>query len=134
MKLTKKLFSLVLAISLVAMLSVTAFAIESRYIGAPDAYSYLSISGEKATMYSEMTGNSQITKIVMTQVLQKDTGSGFKNVSGTTKTKTFYGNSGTMQNTVSCNGSGSYRVKTTYKISTATETETHTGYSNEVDH
>mgnify|MGYP001025065698 CR=1 FL=1 len=118
-------FSVFLAISICFMFSVTAFA-QFLYINEPEMNSYLSISEGKATMYSGVTADSNVTKIVITHVLQKDG----KDVPGTSRTQTFYKSNAGKQNTVNCTGSGSYQIKTTYKITSPSETDTHTKYSN----
>ena len=121
----KKLVSFVLAISICLAYSVTAFA-QLFYINDPEFDSYLSISGGEATMYSSVTADSSVTKIVITQVLQKNG----KDVPGTSRTKTFYKSYASKQDTVNCTGSGSYQVKTTYKVTSPAGTDTHTKYSN----
>lgn len=121
----KKIMSFVLAISVCFAFSVTAFA-QLLYINEPEMDSYLYISGGKATMYSSVTADSSVTKIVITQVLQKDG----KDVPGTSRTQTFYKSYASKQDTVNCTGSGSYRIKTTYKITSPNGTDTHTKYSN----
>lgn len=121
----KKWLSLVLAVTLCLAFSVTAFA---RYVAEPTLSNYLSISGSQATMYSSVEADPSVTKIVITQVLQKDG----KDVSGTSKSQTFNKNSASKQDTVTCSGSGTFRVKTTYKITSPEGTDTHTKYSNTV--
>ena len=121
----KKWLSLVLAVTLCLAFSVTAFA---RYVAEPTLSNYLSISGSQATMYSSVEADPSVTKIVITQVLQKDG----KDVSGTSKSQTFNKNSASKQDTVTCSGSGTFRVKTTYKITSPDGTDTHTKYSNTV--
>ena len=61
-----RILSLMLAISLFVIFSVTAFAVQARYIYDINASNSLSISGGKATMYSDMDGDSSITKVVIT--------------------------------------------------------------------
>lgn len=121
----KKWLSLVLAVTLCLAFSVTAFA---RYVAEPTLSNYLSISGSQATMYSSVEADPSVTKIVITQVLQKDG----KDVAGTSKSQTFYKSSASKQDTVTCSGSGTFRVKTTYKITSPEGTDTHTKYSNTV--
>lgn len=121
----KKWLSLVLAVTLCLAFSVTAFA---RYVAEPTLSNYLSISGSQATMYSSVEADPSVTKIVITQVLQKDG----KDVSGTSKSQTFYKSSASKQDIVTCSGSGTFRVKTTYKITSPDGTDTHTKYSNTV--
>lgn len=64
----KEFFSFFLAISICFLFSVTAFA-QLLYINEPEMNNYLSISGGKATMYSSVTADSSVTKIVITHVL-----------------------------------------------------------------
>ena len=127
-----RILSLMLAISLFVIFSVTAFAVQARYIYDINASNSLSISGGKATMYSDMDGDSSITKVVITHVLQKKSGSSFTNVAGTSKSQTFYKSSPFKEDTVSCTGSGTYRVKTVYSVTGPEGTESHTIYSNSV--
>lgn len=117
-KFMKKIFSFALALSICFMFSITAFA-QLLYITEPDLDSYLSISNEKATMTSEVIADSSVTKIVITQVLQKNG----KDVPGTSRTQTFYKSYASKQDTVNCTGSGSYQIKTTYKITSPSGTE-----------
>lgn len=93
----KEFFSIFLAISICFLFSVTAFA-QLLYINEPEMNNYLSISGGKATMYSSVTADSSVTKIVITHVLQKDG----KDVPGTSSTQTFYKSNASKQNTVNC--------------------------------
>ena len=124
-KSAKKIFSLVLAVSICLAFSVTAFA-QLFYINDPVFDNYLSISNGKATMLSEVTADSSVTKIVITQVLQKNG----KDVPGTSRSQTFYKSYASKQDTVNCTGSGSYQIKTTYKVTSPDGTDTHTKYSN----
>lgn len=126
----KRFLSVIMAMVLCVCFSVTAYA---RYVNDIDTYSSLSISGGKATLYSEMSGDSNITTVVMTHVLQKKSGSSYTDVSGTTKTRTFSNNNmPTMTDTVTVTDSGTYRIKATYKVTSKNGTDTHTAYSNVV--
>lgn len=129
----KRLIPLMLAISLCVMLSVTAFAVQARYIYDINADNGLDITGSMAVMYSDMSGDSDITKVVITHTLQKKSGSSYSNVSGTSRSKTFYNESMvSFESVVSCTGSGTYRVKTVYSVTGPEGTESHTIYSNSV--
>ena len=81
-------------------------------------------------MYSDMAGSSDITKVVITHVLQKKSGSSYKDVAGTSCVGVFYDDSmPSMEDVVDCPGSGTYRVKTTYKVTSPRGTDNHTQYS-----
>lgn len=127
--LKKRILPLLLAISLCLAFSVTAYA---RYINEIIATSQLTTSNGKAVMYTGLDAAANVTKIEMTQVLQKKNGSSYTNVSGTTVTETFSDCSASMENTVSYAGSGTYRVKTTCKVTSPKGTDNHTEYSNTV--
>lgn len=126
----KRYLSVVLVVALCVCLSVTAYA---RYINEIEARCVLDISGGQATLYSEMGGDANITKVVMTHTLQKKSGSSYNNVPGAAKTRTFHNDSApTMTDTFSVTSSGTYRVKTTYTVTSPNGTDTHTAYSRAV--
>lgn len=128
----KHFLSVVLVVMLCICMTVTAYAVNARYINEIDTKCVLDISGGTATLYSEMGGDADITKVVMTHTLQKKSGSSYSNVSGASKTRTFYNDSApTMTDTFSVT-SGTYRVKTTYKVTSPNGTDTHTAYSSAV--
>lgn len=128
----KNFFSIVLVATLCVCMTVTAYATCARYINEISARCDLDISGGEATLYSEMSGDAAITKVVMTHTLQKKSGSSYSNVSGASKTRTFYNdNIPYMSDTFSVT-SGTYRVKTTYKVTSPNGTDTHTAYSSAV--
>lgn len=112
-----------LAVCLCAVLSVTAYA---RYIYDIHAYNSLDINGDVATMYSEMDCDDEITQVSVTQVLQKKSGSSYSTVPGTSRSKTFYSSMFSFESDVACASAGTYRVKTTYKVTGPQGTETHT--------
>lgn len=125
----KRILALLLAISLSLAFSVTAYA---RYINEIVATSELTTSDGKAVMYSSVYAAADVTKIEMTQVLQKKNGTSFTDVSGTSASKTSYECSASMENKVSYTGSGTYRVKMTCKVTSPRGTDNHTEYSNTV--
>ncbi|MBQ7046452.1 MAG: hypothetical protein IJN85_01745, partial [Oscillospiraceae bacterium] len=69
-----------------------------------------------------------VTKIYITQYLQKKSGSSWSQV-GAGHTGVYYSKSATMTNTVSSLSSGTYRVKTVTKVFSGTSYETITNYS-----
>ena len=126
----RKFLSVVLATALCVCLSVTAYA---RYINEITARCVLDISGGTATLYSEMVGDTDVTTVVMTHSLQKKSGSSYSDVPGLKKTRTFYNdNAPTMTDTFTVSDSGTYRVKTTYKVTSKKGTDNHTAYSKAV--
>lgn len=128
----KRYLSVVLVVALCTCLSVTAYA---RYINEIETRCDLDISGGKATLYSEMVGDASITKVVMTHTLQKKNGSSYTNVPNTTVTRTFHGDSAPyMTDTFDVTSSGTYRVKTTYKVTSPKGTDNHTAYSSVVNY
>lgn len=83
-------------------------------------------------MRSTVYATSNVTKIEMTQVLQKKSGSTYTDVPNTTYKKTVEASVGTFSNTVSFSGSGTYRVKLTCKVTSPNGTDTHYEYSDEL--
>ncbi len=126
----KKFLALVLAISFCMMFSVNTYAIQLRYINELVAINELVISDGTATIYSEVMCSTDVTKVVMTHVLQKKSGSSYSNVRNTTFTRTFLNNHAPdMEDTVSCTGPGTYRLKTTYLVVSPRGSDSHTQYS-----
>lgn len=119
----KKILPVMLAVCLCVMFSVTAYA---RYIYSINAYNSLDINGDVATMYSDFDCSDSITQVSVTQVLQKKSGSSYSTVPGTSRSKTFYSSMFSFESNVACTSAGTYRVKTTYKVTGPQGTETHT--------
>lgn len=95
-------------------------------------YSTLSISGQSATLLSSADGKNGTTKIVVTQVLQKKSGSRYSDVSGKSWTKTESRKSLRFSNSCTVDKGVTYRVKTTAKITGSKGTDTVTKYSTAV--
>lgn len=129
----KHILTLTVAISICAVFATSAYAVQPRYINDITGSNELTISNGKATMYSEVAGSSDITKVVITHVLQKKNGSSYTDVPNTKATATFYNNSAPdMETVVTCKESGTYRVKTNYVVTSPRGTDDHTQYSNTV--
>ena len=90
--------------------------------------SSISISGTTATITSRINGGSSVTKIYITQYLQKKSGSSWTQI-GAGHTGTYYSTSAIMQNKVTSLSSGTYRLKTVTKVFSGTSYETITNYS-----
>lgn len=126
----KRFWAFVLAVSFCVVFSANAYAIQLRYINELVAMNEVGISGGKATMYSDVVCSSDVTKVVMTHVLQKKSGSTFSNVRNTTFTRTFLNNHAPdMEDVVNCTEPGTYRVKTTYLVVSPRGSDSHTQYS-----
>lgn len=95
-------------------------------------YSTLSISGQSATLLSSADDKNGTTKIVVTQVLQKKSGSRYSDVSGKSWTKTESRKSLRFSNSCTVDKGVTYRVKTTAKITGSKGTDTVTKYSTAV--
>ena len=86
MKINMKHFlSVVLVVMLCVCMTVTAYAVNARYVNDIETMCILDISGGTATLYSEIGGNAAITKAVMTHTLQKKSGSSYSDMSGKSK-------------------------------------------------
>lgn len=121
----RKILSTVVAVT-VSVIFLLVGSIFAAYI-PPDVpqYSYTSscsstliISGNTATCTSSATGYyNETTKIVITQTLQKQNSSGIWNdVSGATWTTTINNYVGSATNTKSGLSSGTYRLKSAFKV------------------
>ena len=136
----KKVISLMMTLLLCFSLSVAASAqtvptgiVQPYYEKAIDATSELYISGTTATCKSTIQGDSDVTKIVAEQYLQKQ---GFlwiwTTYDGAEWTKTVYTNTIFMSNTKTGLSSGKYRLKTIFTLTDKNgKTETITVYSDE---
>lgn len=71
----KRFLSLLLAVCVCVMFAVTAYAVTPYYLNEIKANAQLTNSNGKAAMYSNVYAASNVTKIEMTQVLQKKNGS-----------------------------------------------------------
>lgn len=103
--------------------------VSPRYATTNTVYSELSLSGSTATLTSRVDCKSGTTKVVITQVLQKKSGSGYSDVSGKSWTKTETKKAFSFKNTSSVSKGQTYRVKTTAKITGSGGTDTVTKYS-----
>lgn len=132
----KKLLSLalILVISLSAsIISVSAETTNDDY-GIMPYYAYtttlnsdLSISSKTATCKSVIVGSPGVTKIVVTQKLQKKVSGEWTNVK--TWTKTYTTATASFTNTKSSLSAGTYRTRTVAKIYNGSAYETVSGNS-----
>lgn len=129
----KRFLSLLLAICFCVMFAVTAYAVTPYYINEINPTCELTNPNGKAVMYSSVFAASNVTKLEMSQVLQKKSGSTYTDVPNTaSSTRTFNKTSGSIEDTVSFSGAGTYRVKLTCKVTSPNGTDTHYEYSNEL--
>lgn len=104
------------------------YGISLTYEKFIDGSSTLTISGSTAKCVSTVRGSSGVTKILISQVLQK------KNAAGewvyiTNWSKTQNGKNGDASNSKSNLAKGSYRLKTTFTLYYNSSTETVIKYS-----
>lgn len=129
-KIIRKILAVTLAVSLCMAFTINAFAVQPRYINELLTSNELTIKDGKATMYSDLICSSDVTRVVMTHVLQKKNGSSYSDVPYSTFTETFYNENVTyMEDIATCTGYGTYRVKTTYVVTSPRGTDRHTQYS-----
>ncbi len=137
----KKFICLFLSIMFSVFMATSAFAlevdqaideeIELQYVYTNYVTSMLSISSKNATCKSNVNGiPGAVTKITVTQELQKKSGSTWTSIYGRGKT-VFTSNTSYVQ-TYSSLDSGTYRVKTIAKVYSGTSYETVTAYSSTV--
>lgn len=128
-----RFLSLLLAVCFCVMFAVTAYAVTPYYINKIDPTCELTNPNGKAVMYSSVYAASNVTKLEMSQVLQKKSGSTYVDVPNTTSsTRTFNKASGSINDTVSFSGSGTYRVKMTCTVTSPNGTDTHYAYSKDL--
>lgn len=138
----KKVISTIISVVIMLCLSLTAFAepelqtpsdtdISVCYLYTDKISGTLSISNKTATCKSTVRGISgSTTKIVITQTLQKKSGSSWNKDSSWSKTyNSWYA---IYTNSKESLSSGTYRVKTVAKVYCGTNYETITAYGNEV--
>ena len=114
----KKLVSIAIVLVMALTFCTTVFADISTYeIGADKRNSLLTISGTTATCKSVYTANGDdVTKVVMTQSLEKQgLFWSWSKVAGEW-TKTSNGSSMVLTNTVNGLDKGTYRVKTVFTV------------------
>lgn len=140
MKRMKRFISVLMATMVIgtAGMSVSANELSSAvddeiilyHENASEANSTLSISSRKATCTSYIKGKPGVTKIYVTQILQKKTSSnGWTDHSIWYRTE--YSSSLTFKNTSGTLSSGTYRVKSIADVYMGTSCETITTYSPE---
>jgi len=121
----RKMLSIVVAV-IISVTSLLSGNILAAYI-PPDSPQYdytcscvseLKVSGTTATCRSEAVGYiNKTTQIVITQTLQKQNSSGiWTDVSGATWTSTINNYVGSATNTKSGLSSGTYRLKSAFKV------------------
>lgn len=136
----RKALSIIAAI-VISTVCLICGTVSAAYI-PPDSpqYNYtqscsseLSFSGTTATCKSNATGYlNETTKIVFEQTLQKKNSSGgWSNVNNASWTTTVYNYKGSATNTKSSLSSGTYRLKTVFKVYAGSSYETITKYSSE---
>lgn len=105
--------------------------VQPMYEIATNPMSRLTLSGTEANCKSDTNGKS-ITSITATQTLQKLQGNAWTSVSGASWTSTVSTSNISIQNTKSGLTSGTYRLKTVFKLTDKNgKTETVTVYSEE---
>ena len=123
--------------------SVNAFATEmniyetpeitiEEYQSVSEILCGLSISGTTATCRSGATGLIGVTEISVEQTLQKRNGNHFENVSGAKWSTSVQDDYILFENTKTGLSSGTYRVKSVFKVKKGSTTEEITSYSGEV--
>jgi hypothetical protein len=137
----KKLICLILTFVFSCCMATSVFAtnedskindeIELPYAYAIVLTSTLNISSKNAICCSTVQGKTNsITKIIVTQTLQKKSNSTWSDV--TSWSKTVNASGARFNNTKSSIGSGTYRVKTVAKVYSGSNYETVTAYSTTV--
>lgn len=137
----KKLVSIILALTSCLCFSAAAMAAKPaerapiaapRLVSGNSVQSVLRFSGNTAELYTNVTGKDGTTQIVVTQVLQQKTASGYRDVSGAKWTKTYRSMSSDTDNRFTVRSAGTYRIKATAKITGPNGTDTVTKNSSDV--
>lgn len=124
------LFAVVMAVTMLCGISV--YAVEARYTYILTSSSELTFSGNTATCKSYAKGYSTVTKISVTQYLEKQNGKNWETVSGGTWSDSVSASSISMTNSKSSLGSGTYRLRTVFTVYSGTSSETIEKTSSEV--
>ena len=123
------LFSALVTVSLLCgMISYAA----PRYAYTSSATSTLTVVSKTAHCDSIVNGNSNATKIAATQYLEKKNGSSWETVSGGTWSDSANKNSLIMSNSKNNLSSGTYRLRTVFKVYSGISYETFEKTSSEV--
>lgn len=140
MKKTKRMSTFILTIMLILFANIGVYAITNEDITGQEpslAYTYtssvkstISLSGKTASCKSAIIGNGTVTKIIVTQTLQKYTGTNWTNV--TSWSKTYASNSAVYSNSKSSLTAGTYRTRTVAKVYKGTSYETVSANSSNV--
>ena len=121
----KHLSALLLVVIVLSLIcGITAYAVEPRYIYTTSATSTINISSSTAYCKGTARGNSSVTKIEATQYLEKKSGTTWSTVSGCTWSDSASSNSLTISNSKSNLTSGTYRVRTVFKVYSGNNYET----------
>ena len=124
----KKLSALLLMfMALFTILGFTVNAVEPRYTYTTSATSTItnsSSNSSKVYCTATLKGNSTITKIEATQYLEKKNGTTWSTVNGCVWSNSSNRNSLTMSNSKSNLSSGTYRVRTVFKVYSGNNYET----------
>ncbi len=121
----KKLFILLLSTILLSLSTFSLQAVSDEdifideevglaYVYASSVNSYIMTKGKSITCTSYIAGNGTVTKITITQKLQKKSGTKWTKVASWTKT--YSANSASYTNTKSSLSSGTYRTRTVAKV------------------
>lgn len=133
----KKVLSMFLVLVMCFSLSVAAAAktlptdtAQPYYETGSSAKSILYLDGSTATCVSNFLGDSDVTKIVVTQKLQVLAGFFWYSLDNLTCTRTVYSNNAYISTSASDLPKTSYRLGTTFDVTTKSgKTETITVYS-----
>lgn len=109
-----------------------SYIAEARYSYVTSASSYLTVINGKASCSSIISANSKATKIKATQYLEKKSGNKWSTVSGGTWSDSSTTHSLSMSNSKSDLSSGTYRLRTVFKVYSGSSSETVTKTSSEV--
>lgn len=133
----KKWVSIILAVTFCFAMAVGVSAKTPQEIGLRSVNqtritNSVDFSGRNAIISSEVWASPDTTKMVITHVLQKKSGSSYKNVSGTSVTHTFYESLADMEDSFPAENGATYRVKTTCRVTSPKGTDTQTKISKAV--
>lgn len=136
----KKTITCVLTIIILSLQIISAYATDIETVEGGEVtqnYSYtlscsssLSISSRNATCKSRIVGMTSVTKISITQKLQKKSNGSWTNVK--TWSKTYNSTSALYTNSKTSLSKGTYRTRTVAKVYSGSNYETVTGNSSSV--
>lgn len=123
----KRFVALMLAIVLIVVFSISAYAADSKLKYIQTASASINVGTLSAKVKTNVVGISSVTKIKIKMELQKESSGVYSTVK--TWENTYNSNSASMEESKLISLTGNYRLKSTITAYTSTDQETKTIYA-----